>query len=122
MTRKKRKYLLFLEDILSAIELIEIYTKQGKNEFLNNRIVQDATLFRLQTIGEAVNQLPEEIKAEYPEIPWRDIVDFRNLLAHRYWRIDLSTVWAILQPNGDLAALKIVVQKLVEEINEQAND
>lgn len=122
MTRKKRNYLLFLEDILGAIELIEIYTKQGKNDFLNNKIVQDATLFRLQTIGEAVNQLPENVKAEYPDIPWRDIVDFRNLLAHRYWRIDLNTVWAILQPNGDLAALKIVIQNLVEKINKQSDD
>lgn len=114
---KKRSLLLFLEDILSAIDLIETYSSQGKAEFLKNQIVQDATLFRLQTIGEAVNQLPEEIKLRYPEIPWRDIVDFRNLLAHRYWRIDLNTIWTILQPNGELTALKIVVQKLIEEIN-----
>ena len=69
---------------MDAIERIEMYTSQGKDEFLNNQTIQDATLFRLQTIGEAVNQLPEETKAKYPEIPWRDIVDFRNLLAHRY--------------------------------------
>lgn len=79
--------------------------------------MQDATLFRLQTIGEAANNLPEEIKARYPEIPWRDIVDFRNLLAHRYWRIDLSIVWAILEPDGDLSALKTAVQQLIDEIN-----
>ena len=71
---------------------------------------------------EAVNQLSEEITAKYPEIPWRDIVDFRNLLAHRYWRIDLNTVWAILQPDSDLAALKIAVQQLIEEINNQLNE
>ncbi|MGK7953030.1 MAG: HepT-like ribonuclease domain-containing protein [Xenococcaceae cyanobacterium] len=32
---------------------------------------------------------------KYPEIHWRDIFDFRNLLA-RYWRIDLNVIWAIL--------------------------
>ena len=120
MVKKKRSPLLFLEDILSAIERIEAYTSQGKVEFLNNRIVQDATLFRLQTIGEAVNQLPEEIKLRYPEIPWRDIIDFRNLLAHRYWRIDLNTIWTILQPDGELTALKIVVQKLIKEIDNRS--
>lgn len=114
---KKRRPLLFLEDIVDAIERIESYTINGKNEFLNSPTVQDATLFRLQTIGEAVNQLPEEMRIQYPEIPWRDIVDFRNLLAHRYWRIDLSVVWAILQPGGDLKALKVVAQKIIEEID-----
>jgi len=117
MTKKKRDSLLFLEDILDGIKRIEAYTTQGKDEFLSNPIIQDATLFRLQTIGEAVNQLSPETKAKYPEIPWRDIVDFRNLLAHRYWRIDLSVVWAILKPDGDLAALKIAVYQLIEEIN-----
>ncbi|MDJ0532385.1 MAG: DUF86 domain-containing protein [Xenococcaceae cyanobacterium MO_207.B15] len=36
-------------------------------------------------------------------------VDFRNLVAHRYWRIDLNVVWAILEPEGELAKLKLVV-------------
>ena len=93
-----RKPLLFLKDILNAIERIESYTRDGKEEFLSSSSLQDATLFRLQTIGEAVNQLPDELKEKYPEIPWRQIVGFRNMLAHVYWRVDLSTVWAILEP------------------------
>jgi uncharacterized protein with HEPN domain len=120
--KKKRKPLLFLEDILEAIKRIETYTAAGKDNFMNNLTVQDATFFRLQTIGEAVNQLPEEIKEKYPEIPWRDITDFRNILAHRYWRIDFNVVWTILQPKGDLDKLKFVVQKLIEEINNQSQD
>ena len=115
--KQKRRSLLFLKDILSAIYRIESYTALGKDEFLNNPTIQDATLFRLQTIGEAVNQLPEEMKVKYPEIPWRDIVDFRNLLAHRYWRIDFNVVWAILEPEGDIFKLKLVIQKLIEEID-----
>ncbi|MDJ0903822.1 MAG: DUF86 domain-containing protein [Xenococcus sp. MO_188.B8] len=77
--KNKRKPLLFLQDILSAIERIESYISGGKEEFFNSPSLQDGTLFRLQTIGEAVNQLPDELKQQHPEIPWRDIVDFRNL-------------------------------------------
>lgn len=108
-----RKSLLFLKDIFSAIERIESYTKAGKDEFFDSPSLQDATLFRLQTIGEAVNQLPDELKDQHPEIPWRDIVDFRNLLAHVYWKVDLNTVWTILEPEGDLTDLKLVVLKLI---------
>ena len=72
-------------------------------------------MFRLQTIGEAVNQLPDELKQKHPEIPWRQIVGLRNMLAHVYWQVDLNTVWKILEPEGDLATLKLVVKKLIED-------
>lgn len=114
---QKRNPLLFLNDIASAIERIESYTKSGKQEFLENTASQDATFFRLQTIGEAVNQLPQELKDKYPEIRWRDIVGFRNILAHRYWRIDLNLVWALFEPNGDIERLKLVVQELIDELS-----
>lgn len=81
---------MFLKDILNAIERIESYTNCGREEFLKNPSLQDATLFRLQTIGEAVNQLPDELKVKYPEIPWRQIVGFRNMLAHVYWQNDIK--------------------------------
>ena len=113
--KNKRKPLLFLQDILSAIERIESYISVGKEEFFNSPSLQDGTLFRLQTIGEAVNQLPDELKQQHPEIPWRDIVDFRNLLAHVYWKIDLNTVWSILEPGSDLTALKQVVTKIIND-------
>ena len=109
--------LLFLKDILNAIELIESYSRDGKEKFLSTPSLQDATLFRLQTISEAVNQLPDELKTKYPEIPWRQIVGFRNLLAHVYWQVDVTTVWTILESEGDLAALKAVVIKLIEELS-----
>jgi uncharacterized protein with HEPN domain len=112
-----RKPILFLKDILSAIERIESYTRNGKEEFLSNPSLQDATLFRLQTIGEAVNQLPEAMKEKHPEISWRQIVGFRNLLAHVYWQVDMSTVWTILEPQGELKDLKVVVKKLINEIS-----
>jgi len=97
---QKRTPLLFLIDILKAIEKIEVHIQSGKQEFFENETVQDATLFRLQTIGEAVNQLPQELKERYPDIRWQDIVGFRNILAHRYWRIDFNLVWGLFEPNG----------------------
>ncbi|MDJ0904161.1 MAG: DUF86 domain-containing protein [Xenococcus sp. MO_188.B8] len=113
----KRKPLLFLKDILNAIERIETYTCNGKEAFLNSSSLQDATLFRLQTIGEAVNQLPNELKEKHSEIPWRQIVGFRNLLAHVYWQVDLNTVWTILEAEGELQSLKAVVIELIRDLS-----
>lgn len=117
---QKRNPLLFLTDILKAIEKTEAHIKSGKQEFFENETIQDATLFRLQTIGEAVNQLPEELKERYPDIRWKDIVGFRNVLAHRYWRIDLNLVWKLFEPKGEIEQLKDVIQALVKEFSSQS--
>ena len=112
---KKREPLLLLGDISKAIQKIEEYIQPGKEEFFQNETIQDAVFFRLQTIGEAVNQLPEEMKIQYPEIRWKDIVGFRNILAHRYWRVDLDVVWGIFVSGGDLEQLKTAVDELIKE-------
>lgn len=131
---QKRNILLFLTDILQEIEgiergglagfprlsnhVVESYVALGKQKFLSDETIQKATFFRLQTIGEAVNKLPEELKAKYPNVPWRDIVSFRNLLVHRYWRIDLNVVWAIMNSDTDsIVELKPVIQKLIKELS-----
>ena len=48
---------------------------------------------------------------------WKDIVGFRNILAHRYWRVDLNLVWGLFEPKGDIEQLKAVIQELVEELS-----
>jgi uncharacterized protein with HEPN domain len=51
----------------------------------------------LQTLSEATQQLPADLKAAYPEIPWREISGFRNILVHNYLGdIDAITVVAVV--------------------------
>ena len=51
----------------------------------------------LEIIGEAANQVPEEIKKKHSKIPWRDIQDFRIVVAHKYWKINLERIWDIIE-------------------------
>ncbi len=50
------------------------------------------------------------MKEEYPEIPWQDVKDFRNLLAHEYFGVDLEIVWNTIRDN--LPMLLDAVQKI----------
>jgi uncharacterized protein with HEPN domain len=63
--------MVYIEDILEAITKIEEYMKELKSdeEFYNNAQIQDAVLRRLEIIGEAVKNIPEEFRSQYPEIP-----------------------------------------------------
>ncbi len=61
------------------------------------RTVLGWTLLQLQIIGEAARSMSIETREKHSEINWRDIIDFRNLLVHEYFRVDLQIVWQILE-------------------------
>jgi len=96
---------LYLTDILESINAIEQYIAGFTLEsFEENLEKQDAVMRRLEIIGEAARQMPEAFKAEHPEVPWRDIADFRNVLIHEYSGIKRERVWEVTQ--RDLPVLK----------------
>ncbi len=89
-----RDHTVFLKHILESIETIEEYTKDlSEKDFFKNSEKQDAILRRLEIIGEAVKNLPEDFKKQYPDIPWNKVMGTRNILIHHYFGIDLEIVW-----------------------------
>ena len=91
MSDKEIKYILFLEDIQTAIVKIEKYTEGlSFEEFCNFEMAVDAVLRNLEVIGEAVKNIPEGVRDRYREVEWKEAVGFRNVLAHDYFGIDLG--------------------------------
>lgn len=85
---------LRLEDILEAISAVESYTLgYDFDRFQSDRRTVDAVTRCLEIVGEAAKHLPESVTAQYPEIPWRAICGFRDVLAHSYFRAEDSIVW-----------------------------
>ena len=100
MSEKERDYLLFLEDILNAIEKIEIYiTELSFEKFCANSMVVDAVIRNFEVIGEAAKNVPEKIKKKYPDVEWKEATGFRNVLIHDYFGIDLEAVWDTIRNN-----------------------
>lgn len=67
----------------------------------------------LEVIGEAASQLSEDFKSNHPEVPWREIKNFRNVVAHRYWQLNMERVWDIIEHKLD--PLKNKIEKILEE-------
>lgn len=85
---------VFLKHILESIEAIEEYTRGlSEEEFCNSREKQDAVLRRLEVIGEAVRNLPDDFKKQHPEVAWNKAMATRNILIHQYFGVDLKIVW-----------------------------
>ena len=62
-------------------------------QFAANRTIVLASLHSLQIAGEAAGALPEHFREEHPELPWREMSDMRNVIAHQYFQIDLEVIW-----------------------------
>jgi len=92
--RQERDWRLYADDILQACAKVRrIVSGMTYEAFVADEIRVDATLRNIEIIGEAAGNLPDEVTAKSPEIPWRLIVDMRNLLAHGYFSVSLRIVW-----------------------------
>ena len=103
-----------LLDILEAIENIERYT-QERNAFEKEELFQVWTIHHIQIIGEATARLSENLRDNYPEIPWPQIISMRSIIGHHYFSVDTNEIWSTVE--RDLPKLKDDVKKFFGNIN-----
>lgn len=65
----------------------------------------------MELIGEAARRVSGGFREKHPEIPWREMIGLRNILAHEYGRIDHDKLYATAAK--DLPALVAALEKLL---------
>jgi len=104
---------VFLLHIRDSIESIEKYVKGlSFEDFVTAAQTQDALIRRLEIIGEAAKNLPEDFKKMHSDIPWKDIAGMRDVLIHEYFGVSLKTVWSVI--NDDLPKFKEQINNLLK--------
>ena len=113
----KSKIEFNLLSFVEAIDKIETYSKEFKNaeDFYHDAKSFDASMMQFVVIGELISRLDEEFKTIHSNIPWQQIKDFRNIIAHDYFGIDADEIWSIIQSH--LLPLKKNIQKLIDELS-----
>ncbi len=101
--------------ILDAIIEIETFVENlTVEQFESSSLIRSATERQLMIIGEASIYFTEEIKLKYPEIDWKGIKGFRNIITHEYFGVSIKMVWAVIIK--ELPTLKTITQKIIEDL------
>ena len=110
---------VYLRHIIDALLQIERYTDGVTHEeFLSNSLLQDGVIRQLEVMGEAARNLSEDLRNEYPKIPWRQMISLRNRMIHAYFNVNLQIIWEIIQ--GDIPNLKQETKHVLEIFDQKS--
>jgi uncharacterized protein with HEPN domain len=115
-----RRDALLLADIVEAAYYIaDFLAGCSLDRFRESELLRSAVAQKLAVIGEAAGRISAELRVRNPEIPWAQIVAFRNILAHAYFSIDWEIVWrtaTVRCPN-----LRRQIARILRDESERSN-
>ncbi len=110
----QRDYGDYIQDIFQSINDIESFIKNSSPEqFLVDKKTSLAVCRSLEIIGEAAKQIPENVRQQYPNIPFKKLAGLRDKLIHAYHEIDHRVIWDII--TNDLPPIKPAIKKLLDQ-------
>ncbi|MCY3833313.1 MAG: DUF86 domain-containing protein [Chloroflexi bacterium] len=103
---------LYCQDIL---EPIEVSIAKGKEAFARSYEIQDSVILSFIVIGEATKNLDAALTNQHPNINWKGVAGFRDILVHQYRRTRLELVWRTAQE--DLPVLKAAITAMLASLD-----
>lgn len=84
---------VYLLEIQERIRRINEFVADGESAFQNSLLIQDAVIRNFEVIGQAVKDISSGLRQAHPEVPWKRIAGFRDVLSHGYLSVTLDEVW-----------------------------
>ena len=107
----------YLWDMLQAAKEVEEMTgNHNLASFLEDRILLRALERGLEIIGEAAKRVSSPFMEAHPEIPWRQIIGQRNILAHEYGQIDHELLFNTVK--NDIPELIVIINRLLPPLDD----
>ena len=115
MKAEERDPVDFLRDILDSINKIDSFIEVFEfDEFAEDNKTVYAVIRAIEIIGEATKNLPESLKKEHSEVPWRKMTGARDKMIHGYFGVDLEVIWSTIKE--DIPSVKPLIEKILGEI------
>lgn len=99
-------------DLYKALQKILTFTQgMSESEFIGDEKTQSSVLYQFIIVGEAVNRLSDEFKAQNSQVPFAQIRGMRNRVVHEYSTVDQTIVWEAIQT--DVPGLLALISPLI---------
>jgi len=87
--RPEEQDLAYVWDMLEATKNVaQIMAGRSKDDWKGNLMLRMAVERGVEVVGEVARHVSKTYQKQHPEIPWRQIIGQRNILAHEYGQID----------------------------------
>ena len=111
MPSKLNPDLICLKDMLNAINDIEQFMAKSS---LDDRMTLMAVAYEIAIIGEAANNLSDNIRNTHAHIPWSDIIGMRHRIIHGYGKVNVSRLKEVVVSH--LPVLKKDIGQMIEQL------
>jgi uncharacterized protein with HEPN domain len=89
-------------------------------EFVQDEKAVFAVIRAIEIIGEAVKNIPDDVRKAYPEVPWKGMAGMRNKVIHEYFGVDLKVVWETIQER--IPEVKLSFEKMLKDLQKDIQD
>ena len=111
----KRNISLFIRDILDCMSKIEEFIgDMSFDDFVKDDRTSSAVIRKLEIIGEAVKNIPEENIKKYPQVPWSDMARMRDKIIHFYHGVDYEIIWDVIKDR--LPEIKSIIEMMLRDL------
>ena len=108
------EFLDYVEDIADAMEKAEILLQDVTYDLFEADFrINFAVVRALEIVGEATKRLPMTLRAQYPNIPWKQMAGMRDRIIHGYDTVDLEIVWDVIK--RDIPKIKPQIQQILKD-------
>lgn len=110
--------LIRLRHMLEASrDAVSFVSGREKGSLLTDKMLRLSLVRCIEIIGEAASRISLECQSEFPQVPWKNIINMRNRLIHAYYDINLDTVWNTI--TEDLPPLIAEIKKIIPSAGEE---
>jgi uncharacterized protein with HEPN domain len=111
---------LFIKDILQNMnDAMDFIEGISYDQFVADKKTLNAVLRSIEVIGEATKNIPDEVRAKYPQVPWKEMAGMRDKVIHSYFGVDRETVWLVVKDR--IPAIRSMIQQVLEDLEKQEN-